>query len=281
MPPLSVSERLARHPLFGLASDEVRQRLLSRGTRVYLEAGETLYVAGEQARQVFVLLEGIIQIELPLAGVQRGFVCALAPAPGFLGECQVLHGQPWSGTGVAVIPTTALGFDAETLEWLVMIAPEVALGLYRELSWRFLGAINSWKVQQLAAPDEALARYLLGLLFVLEGAQASTGGRLPVRQSEVGRATGLRRETVNRIFSRWVEEGVCASEPRGICLVRKEVLRGLLREEQQEVLVHKLQPAWLRPINSTEATVRTPPTPAREKAPRGRTLSDRIVLVPG
>ncbi|MEO0813872.1 MAG: Crp/Fnr family transcriptional regulator, partial [Myxococcota bacterium] len=202
---------LKSHPLLGLLSFEGIERIRNQGRAVFLEPGERLYTASEPANRVFALLEGAIQIEYPAPGEIRGRAVTMLSAPSMLGECQVLNGRSWSGTGVALAPVTALGLGRELLESLVLDEPRFALALYRELSERFLHAIDSWKTTPARDPSQTLARYLIAYCHVSE-----SDGHVPLRQAALGQATGLRRETVNRLLKRWERDGLVELSARGL-----------------------------------------------------------------
>jgi CRP-like cAMP-binding protein len=208
----ALREELSRHPLMRSLSAEAQAELLQTAGIVHLDPEETLYVAGQEAKHLFVGLRGALQIEYPGPGEERGYVAAMLRAPWFLGECQVLHGRPWSGTAVALLPLTALALTREDLETLVREQPQFALAIYREVTLRFLRAIDHWKIRPSRTPTQELARYLLGYLQVvrIDDPDADT---VHVRQADLGRATGLRRETVNRLLKQWIESGMMEVGP--------------------------------------------------------------------
>lgn len=200
---------LGEHPLFAPLEREVQQRLVETNPILYLEAGELLYRSGGAAEQIFILLAGALQIEYPPPDEARGIVKAMITAPGLLGEAQVLSGRPWSGTGVAMFPLTSLALSRRAFERLVVEHPPIGLELYRELACRFLNAIDNWKAEQSLEPSDNLARFLRSYATV----QArfldlpETPPSIPLGQAELGRATGLSRETINRVLRQWAREG--------------------------------------------------------------------------
>lgn len=184
---------------------------MNHGRSVFLEPEEPLYTAAAPADRVFALLDGAIQIEYPQPGETRGRAVSMLSAPSMLGECQVLNERSWSGTGVALLPVTALGLGRELIESLVLEEPQFALALYRELAKRFLHAIDSWKTTPSLDPSQTLARYLVAYCEV-----CTISGHVPLRQAALGQATGLRRETVNRVLKQWERDGLVALSTRGI-----------------------------------------------------------------
>ncbi len=210
--------------------------LVSEATIFYLGGGEALYEANSSARHVFALLEGAVQIEYPKPGENRGQVVAMLSAPSFLGECQVLHNRPWSGTGVAIVPSVAIGIGSPLLERTMMAYPALGVALYREVTHRFLNAINARKEEPVRSVEEVLARFMAGTLAAMDGvqmqrpediAEGEPEDMLPYSQAALGRATGLRRETINRILSRWEKDGVLKAGARGVTAIDRVRLEGI------------------------------------------------------
>ena len=202
----SLEVSLRRHPLFASLSREVCREIVDKSVVYYLDADELLYTSGDPADRIFSILEGAIQIEYPNHGEARGRVAAMLSAPCFLGECQVLHGRLWSGTGVALVPIVALGIRKEELQRTFLNHPDFAFNLYRELALRFMNAIEAWRKQPVRTPTQTLARYILGYLEMTMTPVKKGKAEVKLRQSVLGCATGLRRETVNRLLRVWVEE---------------------------------------------------------------------------
>jgi len=217
-----VKEKLAQHPVFAGLPSEALELLVNKATIFYLDTGETLYEANAKANHFFAILDGAIQIEYPKPDELRGVVVTMLGAPSVVGECQLLHDRPWSGTGVAVRPVIAIGLDQNLLEQTILANPRFGVSLYREVTLRFLNAIDSWKSQPVRSVEEQLARYVAGALEAT--AQADS---LPFNQTELGRATGLRRETINRVLSRWEKSGLLKTGARGITAIDRAGIEGI------------------------------------------------------
>ncbi|MBI5508980.1 MAG: Crp/Fnr family transcriptional regulator [Deltaproteobacteria bacterium] len=212
-----LQELLGRHPLFVGLDGAARLDIVDRASELHLDVGDVLYQSGSKAEAVFVILSGALQIEYPTGHETRGPVAAIIIAPGFLGECQVLGAVPFSGTGVALTPLLALGIKQRELLGMIERHPTLTRRLYLELSQRFLTAIETWRFQPEINPELSIARYLVGADRALAAVDASRSGhRLGLRQVDIGRATGLRRETVNRIIGKWTERGLVRSDGAGI-----------------------------------------------------------------
>ncbi len=228
----SMQALLATHPLFLGVSEPDRDAVLARADIVHLGPGEILYRSGESAQSVSVVLTGAVQIEYPAPGQVRGYVAAMLEAPAFVGECQVLHDRRWSGTGVALLPIVALSLDRRTLEDLILTQPGFALAAYREITERFLNAIDTWKHQVQLGPGETLARYVLSFATLRKRAGISPEGLLEIRQVDLGLATGLRRETINRVLKGWERKAVLEIQPRGLAKLDLDALSSALGEDR-------------------------------------------------
>jgi CRP-like cAMP-binding protein len=222
----STLRALAEHPVFAALPAESRAELVDYAEVAYLEPGELLYEAGRPAHRVYALLEGALQIEYPLPGASRGAVTAILVAPHILGECQVLHARPWSGTGMALCPVTALGVREQELERLALTHAAFGLALYREVTLRFLNAIDAWKERPARTPAASLARYVVGCLEAV-GQGAARRGELPMTQLELAQAAGLARETVNRVLSGWERKRLVTRGAQGLARVDLARLRKL------------------------------------------------------
>lgn len=216
---LRAQELLAGHPVFACLPAAALEELVRSAELAYVSADEALYVSGEQARCVYAILEGALQIEYPKPGETRGVVVTMLKAPAVLGECQALHGRPWSGTGVALVPLTAIGIDTRLLERTVTQNPALGMSLYREVTARFLNAIDTWKAEPVTAVHQQLARYIVSCLEATGVSDA-----LIIPQAVLGRATDLRRETINRVLKRWQRDGVLNAGARGLTKIDRDAL---------------------------------------------------------
>src|SRR5262249_51121473 len=112
--------------------------------------------------------------------------------------------------------------------------------LYREVTLRFLNAIDSRKAEPVRSVEEQLARFMAGSLAAMDGVQMQRpedlsdpdgedagGTSLPYSQAVLGRATGLRRETINRILARWEKDGVLKAGARGVSRIDRARLEGI------------------------------------------------------
>ena len=106
---LLFSQLLAHNPLFNSLSEDEAEFLLAVGKRRTVAAGEQLFASGSPGDQLFIVLDGTIQILMPsqdgdvlVERFQRG---------GMLGEITVLDDQPRTATAQAASPSTLLAIQ--------------------------------------------------------------------------------------------------------------------------------------------------------------------------
>jgi CRP-like cAMP-binding protein len=103
---LPLSELLAQSPLFSSLSEDEAAFLLAVGKRRAVAAGEELLASGSPGDQLFIVLDGTIQVLMPS---QDGDVFVERFQRGdMLGEIAVLDEQPRTAAGRAASPSTLL-----------------------------------------------------------------------------------------------------------------------------------------------------------------------------
>jgi CRP-like cAMP-binding protein len=132
-------EALREIGLFGALSDDVLEFLATTLPVQMVEAGEALFREGDQAREMFVVLGGEVEV---LKRTRRGAearVALLGPGDWF-GEMSILDVQPRSATVIAVAPSKLLRLTSESLDALyrkdLKAYSLIVLNVARELSRR-------------------------------------------------------------------------------------------------------------------------------------------------
>ena len=125
--------------LFGALSDETLEFLATTLPVRVVEVGESLFREGDQAREMFVVLGGEVEV---LKRTRRGAearVALLGPGDWF-GEMSILDVQPRSASVIAVAPSRLLRITSESLDALyrrdLKSYSLIVLNVARELSRR-------------------------------------------------------------------------------------------------------------------------------------------------
>ena len=137
-PPPSVA-RLRDIGLFGGLGDDVLETLVANLSRLELASGADVFHEGEAGRDLFVILDGEIEV---LRRSKRGHetrVALLGPGDWF-GEMSILDVLPRSATMRVVAPSQLLRFSAQDLDTLyrrdVRAYSLLVLNIAREISRR-------------------------------------------------------------------------------------------------------------------------------------------------
>ena len=131
-------DRMREIGLFGALSDDVLRMLATQLKQVRVTAGSTIFAEGDTAREMYVVLDGEVEVlkSSKKGRVQR--VALLGPNDTF-GEMSIIDVQPRSATVRAVAPVHLLRVAAEDLDALYrhdLRRTLITLNLARELSRR-------------------------------------------------------------------------------------------------------------------------------------------------
>jgi CRP-like cAMP-binding protein len=132
-------EELAELGLFGALPDGVLDALAQELQRVRVDAGEVLLREGERARELYVVLEGELEVLRHSKG-GHPWQAAVLHAGQWVGEMSILDAQPRSATVRALRPSRLLRVTAEDLDRLyrrdLRAYTLVVMNMARELSRR-------------------------------------------------------------------------------------------------------------------------------------------------
>jgi len=131
--------RLREIGLFGGLDDEVLEHLEATLPRLMLRPGEMVFREGEQGRELFVVLEGEMEVQKRSRNGNEVRLALLGPGDWF-GEMSVLDVQPRSASVRALAPSRLLVFRAQDLDALyrrdLKAYSLVVMNIAREISRR-------------------------------------------------------------------------------------------------------------------------------------------------
>jgi CRP/FNR family transcriptional regulator, cyclic AMP receptor protein len=205
-------EALGRCPLFQHADEQMLGSLANRLRRRRYRRGEVIYHQGDPGDSLHVVAIGAIKIVLPSTEGDEAIIATLRPGD-FHGELALLDGAPRSATATAVEPSEDLVLPRsvfiELLDTLPGLRDALFAGLARELR-RLTGQVEELHFLDLAG---RMAMRLARLAQdVVPDAQGSVTLDWPYTQSDLAAMIGGTRQSVNRLLSEFVFEGLIRIE---------------------------------------------------------------------
>ncbi len=180
--------------------DPARQAgLFALADRLQWGRRESLFAAGDPARHVYNLTEGVVSVSRSLADGRRQIFGFLLPGD-FIG---LEVGDTYGCDAEALTVTKACRFERAAFDTFLRKNPDVALGLVRVASNDLAQARQHEVLLGRKTAVERIASFLLDL-------RNRSGQRhlrtqplaLPMTRSEIADYTGLTIETVSRVLSR-------------------------------------------------------------------------------
>ena len=137
-PPVTI-DRLREIGLFGALSDEVLRHLASTLKQFTLVPGDTIFREGEPAHEMFVLLDGEVEV-VKKSRQGRDYRIALLGPTDCFGEMSVIDMQPRSASVRALAPSRILRISSEDMDALYRFDLKsyalITLNIARDLSRR-------------------------------------------------------------------------------------------------------------------------------------------------
>jgi CRP/FNR family transcriptional regulator, cyclic AMP receptor protein len=221
---------LARCPLFARADERILASLANRLRRRRFRKGEVIFHQGDPGDSLHVVVSGAVKIVLPSAEGEEAIIATLRTGD-FFGELALLDDSPRSATATSLEPTELLvlprGVFMDLLDTLPGLRDALLAGLARELR-RLTGHVEELHFLDLAG---RLAMRLTRLAYESEpDAEGSVRLEWPYTQSDLAAMIGGTRQSVNRLLSELVDEGLISIQPDA--LVINDVARLARRAER-------------------------------------------------
>ncbi|MFP1643463.1 Crp/Fnr family transcriptional regulator [Pontitalea aquivivens] len=182
----------------------VRDGLLARARVRAYDRGATIFLQGERARALRIVVAGWIKL-YRIAPNGSEAILQLLPAGCSFEELPVLMGAPHKASAQAVSPCQILLIDAEVLQQAGCLCPDVAMAVLRATSAHvddMFGQVEQLKVQNGA---QRLAEFLADLC---PPESLTHEVLLPFEKTLVAGRLGMKPESLSRAFGRLNRLGV-------------------------------------------------------------------------
>ena len=209
---------LKRTRLFeGLDENTVRV-LAERAFERRFQKDEVLFVAGEEARGLYVIVEGAVRaFRVSLDGREQ--VIHVERAGATIAELPVFDDGNCPSTAAAEEATTTLFIDKRDVLQLCLEHPEIALAAIRVLAGRLRRCAELVEALSLREVGQRLARFLVAEAR-RNGTRTNQGTWMDLTQTnqQIAARIGSVREVVSRAFARLQHEGLIVVEGRHLII---------------------------------------------------------------
>lgn len=211
--------------LFGDLEEPDLRALASRAIEHRLARGQVLFVAGEEARGLYVIVEGAVRaFRESVDGREQ--IIHVERAGATIAEVPVFDEGPYPSTVAAEEDSTVLFIDKRDVRRLCVDHPQIALTALKLLAGRLRKCAELVEALSLREVDQRLARHLLA---ETQRRGVRDGSRLWVElvltNQQIAARIGTVREVVSRALNRLQQNGLISVEGRRVYIADEEVLK--------------------------------------------------------
>ncbi len=214
---------LARSHLFSGCPQAALESLARAAQFRLLERGQILFLAGEPAGGLFVIVSGSIRA-FRVNAKGREQTIHVESAGATLAEVPVFDDGDYPATAVAEESSQVLFLSKADVQRFLVANPAVALNALRVMAGRLRR--HAELVDSLALKDvgQRLAQLLI------EEARAQATRELDFSNQQLAARVGSVREVVSRTLARLAQNGLIETRPRGITILDEDALERFAEE---------------------------------------------------
>ncbi len=221
---------LRQTALFGGLGQGELQALAERALEVRLAKGEVLFVAGDEARGLYVIAEGAVRaFRESLDGREQ--VIHVERQGATIAELPVFDDGAYPSTVAAEEDSVLLFIDKRDVKRLFVEYPQIGLAALKLLAARLRRSAQLIEELSLHEVDQRLAGLLLGEARA-RGARAEGGlsVELVLTNAQIAARIGTVREVVSRAFGRLQHNGLISTNGRRVTIIDEEALQAYAGE---------------------------------------------------
>jgi CRP-like cAMP-binding protein len=223
--PIDKIATLRRTTLFGELAPEDLEALAQLAMERRLNRGETLFIAGEPASGLFVVVEGAVRA-FRVSSDGREQVIHVERSGATLAEIPVFDEGPYPSSTAAEEDSVLLFIRREHVSRLCLERPHIALAALRLLARRMRNCAALVERLSLRDVDRRVAQLLLEEASDY-GSRSEAGVifQLSLTHTQIAARVGSVREVVSRAMARLQQSGLIAIDGRQITLPKEDALR--------------------------------------------------------
>ncbi|MFO1137788.1 MAG: Crp/Fnr family transcriptional regulator [Paracoccus sp. (in: a-proteobacteria)] len=197
-------EAVKKSVLLSGLSEDMRDKLLKDSVRRTYSEGETIFMQGDTARAVFIVLSGFIKLSRMTPNGTEAVVTIMGRNRSFA-EAMVLRGEPYPVTAEAITDSTLLQIDGVRLRQFLLENQEFAIRMLASTFVHLQGLVDQIERLKAHTGVQRVAQFLADLT------DEETGPcevRLPYNKRLIAGHLGMQPESLSRAFARLREHGV-------------------------------------------------------------------------
>ncbi|MFK8250419.1 Crp/Fnr family transcriptional regulator [Ancylobacter terrae] len=212
----------------------LKAHLFAGSRPVSLEAGRSLFEAGDPADGCYRIESGLLKVSVLSAAGNERILAILGPGA-LVGELALLDGRPRSASVAALRDSTLAFIGRNAFDAVLAREPDLWRLVAAMLATRLRDANESLAASSFLPLQGRIARALLTLGEAFgEPVPPDGAGRLLIRQklsqSDLAAIAGIARENVSRILNGWIREGLVSRLAGYYCLEKPAELEQLTRD---------------------------------------------------
>lgn len=180
-------------PLFASMPEPSRERLLGAARIERVPANSTLFSTGEHARDLHVLLRGMIDIACNYRG--KHCTAMLMTSGDVLMLGSPLYNEPYLVSAETLTPCRIMQIDAALVRDEAKRSPELAFAIARLLAGHWRIALRIILDLKCRTPSQRLAAFLLRLH---DACPPGTVAHIPIAKRQLAARVGMQPETLSR-----------------------------------------------------------------------------------
>lgn len=216
-------DALHTHPLFGALPAADLAAILDEAETLVFAEGENLFCQGEEARRLFVIMQGMVELVIQPPG-QGPAVLARLTEGETVGADALMPGGRHAATARVAEPTLAAVVSGDRLTQHLDGNFDLALTMLAEMAGSLRGQIKEITELKLQSTTERLASYLAVLAGDAEGRAVV---RLPCEKRLLADRLGMEPATLSRAFAKLRDLGVETGRGDRVEIADVDALRAL------------------------------------------------------
>jgi CRP-like cAMP-binding protein len=216
---------LGRTALFGGLSEKELRALAARSVEQRLARGEVLFVAGDEARGLYVIVEGAVRaFRESVDGREQ--VIHVEREGATIAEVPMFDDGAYPSTVAAEEDSIILFIEKKDVRNLCLSHPNIALAALKLLAARLRRCAELVEALSLHEVDQRLARLLLEEVHS-RGKRTAKGVvfKLALTNQQIAARIGTVREVVSRALSRLQQNDLIVVNGRAVTILDEEALK--------------------------------------------------------